>query len=61
MENQQVYKFKKDDPNYKTNRHKHLIALTKQKYKTDEDFRNKMKNTSRDYYYKLKELAYKNI
>jgi hypothetical protein len=59
--NKTIYKFKKDDPEYKINRHKHLIELTKQRYQTDPDFKNKMLETSRNYYKNLKELANKNL
>ena len=52
-----VYKFKKDDPEYETRRRKHLIELTKDRYKNDEDFRNKCKVRSNAYYHKLKALA----
>lgn len=52
-----VYRFKKDDPEYETKRRKHLIELTKSRYKNDEDFRNKCKARSNAYYHKLKALA----
>lgn len=58
-QNDPIYKFKKDDPNYKINRHKHLIELTKNRYNTDPEFKKKMLETSRNYYKKLKELANK--
>ncbi len=48
-------KWKKDDPNYETNRKLYLIDLTKKKYANDESFKNKMKETSKKYYYELKE------
>lgn len=47
-------KFKKDQPDYYENRKKHLIQLTKDRYKTDEEFRKKAIKRSYDYYHKLK-------
>ena len=55
MEQQQHYRYKKDDPEYIKNRKQHLINLTKEKYKNNEEFREKMKLTSKLYYQKLKE------
>ena len=49
--------FKKDNPDYKVNRHKHLIELTKERYKNDETFREQMKSRSKEYYRSLKEKA----
>ena len=54
------YKYKKDHPDYKINRSKHLIQLTKERYKNDEDFRNKVKERSNNFYHNLKQLAFKN-
>ena len=51
------YRFKKDDPEYETNRRKHLIALTKDRYKNDNEFWERCKERSQAYYYKLKALA----
>lgn len=45
---------KKDDPEYPEKRKKHLIDITKNRYKTDENFRNKMRETSKKYYDDLK-------
>ncbi len=58
--NDTIHRFKKDDPEYKQKRHKHLIELTKQRYRDDEAFRNKCRETSRAYYQKLKSLATSN-
>ena len=49
-----AYRFKKDDPEYHLQRHKHLIEITKARYKNDEAFRNKCKERSKAYYQKLK-------
>ena len=57
MENTCNYRFKKDDPMYKENRSKHLIEITKARYKNDEAFRDKCKERARAYYYKLKANA----
>ena len=54
-----VYRFKKDDPEYEPKRRLHLIELTKNRYKNDEMFREKCKQRSQSYYYKLKSLAEK--
>ena len=51
------YRFKKDDPQYETNRRKHLIQLTKDRYKNDDLFREVCKARSQAYYYKLKAMA----
>lgn len=51
---EQVYRFKKDDPNYYENRKKHLINLTKERYKNDAEFREKARVRSKMYYDKLK-------
>ena len=55
QQQQQRYRYKKDDPEYVKNRKQHLINLTKEKYKNNEEFREKMKLTSKLYYQKLKE------
>ena len=55
MEHQEQYRYKKDDPDYAKNRHQHLINLTKERYKNNEEFREKMKLNSKLYYQKLKE------
>ena len=55
MNHQEQYKYKKDDPNYSLNRHQYLINLTKEKYRNNVEFREKMKMTSKLYYQKLKE------
>ena len=55
MEHQEQYRYKKDDPDYARNRHLHLINLTKERYKNNEEFREKMKLNSKLYYQKLKE------
>ena len=49
------YKYKKDDPNYYENRKQHLIEITKNRYKNDPEFKEKMKQTSRNYYNNLKQ------
>ena len=54
MDSQQEYRYKKDDPDYAKNRHQHLINLTKERYKNNEEFREKMKLNSKLYYQKLK-------
>ena len=51
------YRFKKDDPEYQIKRSKHLIELTKARYKNDDQFREKCKQRSQAYYYKLKSLT----
>ncbi len=51
------YRFKKDDPLYQQKRHKHLIEITKARYKNDEAFRNQCKERSKAYYSKLKTMA----
>ncbi len=48
-------KWKKDDPCYEKNRKLHLIDLTKKRYANDESFKKKMQETSKKYYYELKE------
>lgn len=55
-----IYKYKKDNPDYKINRSKRLIELTKNRYQNDIEFREKVKQRSNDYYHNLKELALKN-
>ena len=55
MEHQKQYKYKKDDPDYARTRHQYLINLTKEKYKNNEEFRERMKLNSKIYYQKLKE------
>jgi hypothetical protein len=57
MDEQSIYRYKKDAPDYKENRHKYLIQRTKDRYKNDEDFRTKMKETSKKHYDKLKEAS----
>ena len=52
-----IYRFKKDHPDYYENRKKRLIDITKERYKNDEEFRNKMKETSNEFYRRLRELA----
>jgi hypothetical protein len=47
---------KKDDPNYQQNRHQRLIQITKDRYKNDQIFQNKMKETSKNYYHNLKKI-----
>jgi hypothetical protein len=49
--------FKKDNPDYKVNRHKHLIQITKERYKNDDEFREQCKARSKLYYKNLKEKA----
>ncbi len=53
-------KYKKDQPNYHENRKQHLIKLTKDRYKNDPEFREKMKSNSKKYYEKLKNLIEEN-
>ena len=55
-----LYKFKKDDPGYQQKRHKHLVELTKDRYKNDEAFRDKCKERARAHYQKLKTMAMAN-
>lgn len=55
MDSPQQYRYKKDDPDYAKNRHQHLINLTKERYKNNGEFREKMKLNSKLYYQKLKE------
>ena len=55
MDSQQEYRYKKDNPDYAKNRHQHHINLTKERYKNNEEFREKMKLNSKLYYQKLKE------
>ena len=50
-------KYKKDDPNYYENRKKHLIQLTKDRYRTDEEFREKAIKRSNEFYHKLKKQS----
>ena len=50
-------KYKKDDPNYHENRKKHLIQLTKDRYRTDEEFRQKAIKRSNEFYHKLKKQS----
>jgi hypothetical protein len=52
-----VYRYKKDDPEYKEKRTKHLVQLTKDRYKNDDAFRDKCKERARAYYHKLKAMA----
>lgn len=55
MEQQEpVYKFKKDHPDYYMNRHLHLIELTKQRYKNNPEFKAKSLQRSKLYYEKLR-------
>jgi hypothetical protein len=54
------YRFKKDDPEYQQKRHKHLVELTKNRYKNDEVFRDKCKERARAHYQKLKTMANNN-
>jgi hypothetical protein len=56
----ELYKFKKDDPEYQQKRHKHLVELTKDRYKNDEVFREKCKELARTHYQKLKTMAMAN-
>lgn len=49
-----IYRFKKDDPEYKLRRKLRCIELTKEKYKNDIDFKEKAKTRSFEYYHKLK-------
>ena len=53
-EQKPIYRFKKDEPNYYENRKKHLIQLTKDRYKNDLEFKNKMKLNSEKQYERLK-------
>ena len=53
MDSPQQYRYKKDSP--AKNRHQHLINLTKERYKNNGEFREKMKLNSKLYYQKLKE------
>lgn len=53
-----AYRFKKDHPNYIEERRKHLIQLTKDRYKTDPDFREACKARSKAYYEALKAKAH---
>ncbi len=55
IEKETKKKWKKDDPDYEYIRKIHLIDLTKKRYANDESFKNKMKETSKKYYYELKE------
>ena len=55
MDQPEQYRYKKDSPDYAKNRHQHLINLTKERYKNNEEFREKMKLTSKLYYQKIKE------
>jgi hypothetical protein len=52
-----TYRFKKDDPLYEEKRRKHLVELTKNRYKNDETFREACKTRARVYYQKLKSQA----
>ena len=53
-EQKPIYRFKKDEPNYYENRKNHLIQITKDRYKNDLEFRNKMKLNSKKQYERLK-------
>lgn len=53
-----IYDFKKGDDDYDEKRKQYLINLTKYKYLNNEEFKTKMKNSSKNRYEKLKE-AYK--
>ncbi len=55
-----IYNFKKGDVNFDEKRKQYLIDLTKYKYHTNNEFKEKMKNTSKNRYNKLIE-AYKSI
>ena len=55
MDHQEPYRYKKDNPDYAKNRHQRLINLTKERYKNNQEFREKMKLTSKLYYQKIKE------
>jgi hypothetical protein len=55
-----IYNFKKGDVEYEEKRKQYLIDLTKYKYHTNKEFKEKMKNTSKNRYNKLVE-AYKSI
>jgi hypothetical protein len=50
-----VYRFKKDNPSYYEERKARLIEITKQRYRDDPEFKEKMKQTSKNYYNNLKE------
>lgn len=52
-----LYRFKKDSPSYLEDRHKHLVQLTKDRYKNDPDFREACKARSQAYYKNLKAKA----
>ena len=54
MDHQETYRYKKDSPDYAKNRHQRLINLTKERYKNNQEFREKMKLTSKLYYQKIK-------
>jgi len=55
MDELPIYRFKKDAPDYQEKRHKHLIELTKNRYKNDEIYRNKIKENAKKKYERLKE------
>jgi len=55
MEEQKpIYKYKKDAPDYQEKRKNHLIQLTKDRYKNDLEFRNKVKENAKKHYDRLK-------
>ena len=54
-----IYDFKKGDVDYDDKRKQYLINLNKYKYHNSEEFKNKIKQNSKNRYEKLKEAYIK--